>query len=97
MPRIKDMNDIDDAKRKEFREKIKKDIEEDITGIFENVYTNIEDFFRRKEIQKAKKERGRYMFRSLGRWIWIIISILFTITLLLGCIWVLKLLIKAIF
>lgn len=78
------MDDIDREKKKESREKMKKEISEDITDVIDNVFNK-------------KKKQKMSILGIITRGLLFLFLGLIIIDLVLGSIWLLKELIKSLF
>jgi hypothetical protein len=51
------IDDIINKKEHEDKEKLKKEVRQDVNDLFEGIYSDIEDTFKRKKIEKELKEK----------------------------------------
>ena len=84
---FKTIDDIEDKKKKESREKMKTEISEDINDVIGNV-------FRRP---KPRKKTLMDRIFTLLKWIGVIMLLVVVLNLILGNIWLLRFFIKSLF
>lgn len=98
---IKRLDDIDKKRRKNEKEIVKKEIADDISDVVERSFNQIEDFFKRKRIEKDIVERRRNKWGIMIKRILVIVGVIGLVILILnfmlGNIWLLKTLIKSLF
>jgi len=84
MGKIYSIDDVEDSVNEREREKFKKKTVEDISDIFEGIFP------------KKEKEKIERKF-SLFKWLGIFLLSLFGLTLILGCVFLLRFFIRGIF
>jgi hypothetical protein len=92
---IDKIDDIDNRKRKEENKKIVNDI----TEIIEGVTFNLDDFVKRKSIEKdlKNKKKPNKIFRKFLNWLGLFGLFVLALNFVLGNIWLLSKLIKSLF
>jgi hypothetical protein len=84
---FKTIDDIEDRKRKESREKMKTEISDDISDVIGNVFRK----------PKIRKKTWFDMFLNLLKIIGVLMLLILFVNLILGNIWLLRFFIKSLF
>jgi hypothetical protein len=91
---IYNIDDLEDKRKDEDKEKFKKDVVQDINEVTEKVFNNLDDLFKRKKIEKENKAG---FIDKIIKIVLTILAILTIIDLTLGGIWLLKFFVKELF